>query len=507
MAIALCLATATLLSAGCDNPTEPAVVVSITVSSAASSVAMNGTQQFVAVARDIKGDVISFTPKWTLVAGGGTLSRTGLFTAGTVAGTFSGTVRASSGSISGTASVTILPGALASMTVTPATSTMPVGGTQQFVATGRDALNNVVPVSPVWSVFAAGGTISATGLFTAGATPGVYTNTARATVGAISASATVTVAIGALASITITPGPVVLAKSGAQQFTAVGRDVGNNIVTFTPVWSVVANGGTISAGGLFTAGTTAGTFTNTVRASSGAVAATTTVNITSGAVRSPVNLGTAGNYVILAKSAISNVPTSAITGDLGISPAAASFITGFSLTLPAASAFSTSAQVTGSVYASDYPVPSPVNLTTAVGDMETAYTDAAGRVTPDFTELGSGNIGGLTLPPGLYKWSNTVTIPSNVTLNGSATDVWIFQIAGGITQASATMVQLTGGALAKNVFWQVFGVVSIGTTAHMEGIILSQTSITLATGASANGRLLAQTAVSLAGNIVVKPAP
>jgi len=218
----------------------------------------------------------------------------------------------------------------------------------------------------------------------------------------------------------------------------------------------------------------------------------------------PVVLGPAGNYVILAKSATSNVPTSAITGDIGLSPAAASFITGLTLNLPANGAFSTSAQVTGNVYASDYAVPTPSNLTTAIGAMQTAYVDAAGRPTPDHTELASGNIGGLTLPAGLYKWSNTVTIPTNVTLTGGANDTWIFQIAGGLTQASATKVILTGGAQAKNVVWQVFGVVDIGTTAHMEGEILSQTSITLETGASANGRLLAQTAVTLAGNTVVE---
>ncbi len=218
----------------------------------------------------------------------------------------------------------------------------------------------------------------------------------------------------------------------------------------------------------------------------------------------PVILGTAGNYVILAKSAISNVPTSAITGNLGLSPAAASFITGLTLSLPAGGAFSTSAQVTGNVYASDYAVPTPSNLTTAVGDMQTAYVNAAGRPTPDHTELASGNIGGLTLPAGLYKWSNTVTIPTDVTLNGGPHDVWIFQIAGGVTQASAARVILTGGALAQNVFWQAFGVVDIGTTAHMEGVVLSQTSITLKTGASANGRLLAQTAVTLAGNTIVQ---
>jgi hypothetical protein len=207
--------------------------------------------------------------------------------------------------------------------------------------------------------------------------------------------------------------------------------------------------------------------------------------------------------VILAKSAISNVPTSAITGDLGLSPAAASFITGFALTLDAGGTFATSAQVTGRVYAADYTSPTPSNLTTAVNDMMTAYVDAAGRPTPDYTELAAGNIGGLTLPPGLYKWSNTVLIPTDVTLSGGANDTWIFQIAGGLTESSGKKVILTGGALAQNVVWQVFGAVDIGTTAHMEGRILSKTSIVLRTGATANGRLLAQTAVTLDGNTVV----
>jgi hypothetical protein len=218
----------------------------------------------------------------------------------------------------------------------------------------------------------------------------------------------------------------------------------------------------------------------------------------------PVALGSASNYVILSKSATSNVPTSAITGNIGLSPAAASFITGFSLTLPAGGASSTSPQVTGDVYASDYATPTPSNLTTAVADMQTAYVDAAGRVTPDHTELAGGNLGGLTLPAGLYKWTNTVLIPTDVTLSGAANDVWIFQISGGVTQSSAAKVILSGGAQAKNVFWQVGGVVDIGTTARMEGEVMSLTSITLRTGASVNGRLLAQTSVTLAGNTVVQ---
>ena len=220
----------------------------------------------------------------------------------------------------------------------------------------------------------------------------------------------------------------------------------------------------------------------------------------------PVALGAAGNYVILAKSEISTVPTSEITGNFGLSPAAASFITGFSLVADASNVFSTSAQVTGNVYASDYAVPTPANLTTAVLNMETAYTDAAGRA-PDYTELGTGNIGGMTLPPATYKWSTGVLIPTDVTLDGGPNDVWIFQIAQGITQASAAKVILIGGALSKNVFWQAFGAVALDTTAHMEGIVLSQTEITLATGATVNGRLLSQTAVTLDSNTVTQPAP
>lgn len=221
---------------------------------------------------------------------------------------------------------------------------------------------------------------------------------------------------------------------------------------------------------------------------------------------SPVVLGTAGNYVILAKSAISTTGVTAVTGNIGISPAAASFITGFSLVADATNVFSTSPLVTGQIFASDYTAPTPINLTTSVNNMLTAYTDAAGRA-PDYTELGTGNIGGMVLAPATYKWSTGVLIPTDVTLNGGPNDVWIFQIAQGITQASAARVILTGGALPKNIFWQVAGTVEIGTTAHMEGVILSQTDINLRTGASANSRLLAQTAVTLDANALTQPAP
>jgi hypothetical protein len=217
-----------------------------------------------------------------------------------------------------------------------------------------------------------------------------------------------------------------------------------------------------------------------------------------------VKLGKASGFAILSKSGISSVPTSKIIGDIGVSPAAASYITGFSLVSNPANVFSLSSQITGNVFASNYAPPTPSNLTTAVGDMQTAYTDAAGRAA-DVSELGAGNIGSLTLPAGTYRWGTGLLIPTDLTLNGSASDVWVFQVAKNLTVSNATKVVLTGGALPENVFWQVAGYVDVGTTAKMVGIVMSKTMIDCRTGSSINGRLFAQTNVSLDGSTVVQP--
>jgi hypothetical protein len=290
-----------------------------------------------------------------------------------------------------------------------------------------------------------------------------------------------------------------------------------NSSTFTLKQGATAVPGTVSYSGttatftptnVLAAGTTyTATITTGAKSLTGnSLAANAVWSFTTGGTTSSlavVNLGAAGNYVILAKTAINNIPTSAVTGDLGLSPAATSYVTGFSLTN--ATGYATSPQVTGKIYAADMADPTPITLTTAVNNMITAYNDAAGRPSPDFTELGTGNIGGKTLIPGLYKWTNTVTLPSNVTISGGANDVWIFQIAGNLTMSSAVNITLSGGAQAKNIFWQVAGTVTLGTTSHFEGIILSMTGITFQTGASMNGRALAQTAVILDGNAVIKP--
>jgi len=323
--------------------------------------------------------------------------------------------------------------------------------------------------------------------------------------------------------------PTVKTTSPANNATSVAR---NNAITisFSTAMDpatinsstvIVKQGSTVVPGAVVYSGTTA-TFTPTdsflaltkytVTVTAGAktlagkaFTSKTVLSFTTGGsttARAVVVLGTAGNYVIVAKTAINNSSTSTITGDLGLSPAATSYITGLSLTN--ATGFATSDQVTGKLYAADMAAPTPINLTTTVNNMVTAYNDAAGRTLPDFLELGAGNIGGKTLSPGLYKWTSNVTVPSSIAISGGANDVWIFQISGNLTLSSAVNMTLSGGAQAKNIFWQVAGQATLGTTSHFEGIILSMTGITMQTGASINGQALAQTSVILDSNVVTK---
>ena len=216
----------------------------------------------------------------------------------------------------------------------------------------------------------------------------------------------------------------------------------------------------------------------------------------------PVNLGLAGDFVILSKTGITDVPGSAITGNIGTSPITGAAITGLGCE-----------EVTGLIFTVDAAGPAcrvtfPVLLTLAIGDMQTAYTDAAGRVAPDVTELGAGNIDGMTLIPGLYKWGTPVLIPTGIVLDaqGDPNAVWILQIAQTLDVGNGAMITLRGGAQAKNIFWQVAGQTTLGTTADFKGIILCQTAIALKTGATLVGRALAQTAVTLQMNAVTQPA-
>jgi hypothetical protein len=220
----------------------------------------------------------------------------------------------------------------------------------------------------------------------------------------------------------------------------------------------------------------------------------------------PVNLGTAGNFVILTKTGISTTGVTSITGDIGVSPIASTAITGFGLILDPSGTFSTSTLVVGGVYAANYAAPTPTNMITAVSDMETAYTNAAGRTLPDYTELYAGDVTGQTLTRGLYKWATGVLVSGGgVTISGTASDVWIFQIAQNLQLANGAIVTLSGGAQASNIFWQVAGQVTLGTSAAMKGIILCQTAVVMSTSATLNGRALTQTAATLDASTVTSP--
>jgi hypothetical protein len=222
---------------------------------------------------------------------------------------------------------------------------------------------------------------------------------------------------------------------------------------------------------------------------------------------SPVYLGTAGDYVIIAKTGISTVPASAITGDIAVSPIAGEAMTGFSLTMDSSNEFSTSPQITGKAYAANYGSPTPSKLTTAIGDMETAYTDAAGRTVVNSAnqDIKGGLISGTTFTPGVYNWGSDIYFSSDIYITGTATDIFIFQCTGNIIAGSGAKVFLQGGVLASNIVWQTAGFVVAGTTSHLEGIILAKTKVVFETGSSLNGRILTQTANTLDSATITEP--
>lgn len=274
--------------------------------------------------------------------------------------------------------------------------------------------------------------------------------------------------------------------------TSGGSPDGSTSTTSNGTTSVGADDSSTSGSGSSSSGSS-GTTTNTTTGSSGPAT---------------VNLGTAGDFAILSKAGISTTGTTHITGDIGVSPIDSTAITGFGLILDSGECFSTSSLVTGKAYAADYNTlacPTPAKMTTAVSDMQTAYTDAAGRAAGT-TELGAGDISGLTLTPGVYKWGTGVLINGGVTLSGSSNSVFIFQISQDLTVGNGAIITLTGGVQAKNIFWQVAGQATLGTTSNVKGNILSATLIDMQTGATLNGRALAQTEVTLDASTVTKSA-
>jgi len=477
--------------AGPTGPLGSLAVLNVTPNPQ-SLVAVTGTQTFTATGADASGNVVPVPPGlvWSTVAGGGTIvAGTGAFTAGSVTGTFANTVKATSGSISGFATVLVTSGGLASITVIPNPTTMVTSTAQTFSAVGRDASGNLVTISPAptWSVAAghAGGTVvAATGAYTAPAAVGPGLDTVKATSGAIVGVARVNIIPGplVLATITVTPNPSNLVTGGTQQFTATGYDVNGVVVTIAPAptWSVNAavGGGSIVAGtGLFTAGGVTGTFTNTVKATSGSVSGVATVIVSNAVVGFP--LGTAATYGILGGSAVTCAGApGTINADVGNWPGTA--LTGFP-----------PCTITGTQHIGD------AVAQTAQGDLTSAFNAVAAQACG--TTI-TADLGGTTLAEGVYCSLSSVGVTGTVTLTGTANSVFVIRTGVGSTLTTAGNVVMAGGAQAKNVYWWVGSSATLGTGSQWQGNILSLQSITLAGNVTLTGRALARNgAVSLNG--------
>lgn len=467
-----------------DVTVTAGALATVTVSPNPQSMPVGTTQQFTQVGRDASGNVIAGPAVWTVEAGGGTISATGLFTA-TTTGTFTNTIKALRGTISGFATVTVTP-VLATITVSPNPDSLQANGTQQFSAVGRDGNGAVFPITPVWSVANGGGTINATGLFTAGPTTGTFANTVTATSGTVSGTATVVVT-PVITTITVTPNPDTLQVNTTQQFTAVARDANGVIQPSAITWSVVNGGGSIgSTTGLFTAGLAAGTFVNTIKATSGTTSGFATVTVQPN-VTPIVALGAAAPNGIMAGQAFTCVNLGVINADIAISPG--STVTGFPPCV-----------ITGTQNLAN-PIADQAQI-----DLTTAYNTLAGLPCPPANAIVA-NLGGTTKPAGVYCTASGIGVTGVLTLDGGGDPnaTFVFQAGSGLTTAGD--IVLINSAQARNVYWQVGTSATIGTASQWQGNIIALTSITLVDNANLTGRALARNgSVSLGtGNVITLP--
>ena len=286
---------------------------------------------------------------------------------------------------------------------------------------------------------------------------------------------------GQLLTITVTPNPGSAQIGNTIQYAAAGQDVNGAAVAIPAplVWANLnATAGSINSGsGLFTAGTTVGTYNNTIRAQSGNIAGFAGAIVTS--APAPI-LGTASTYGILAGSTVTCVTGGTINADVGVSPG--STTTGFPpCTITGATNLANAASAQAQV------------------DLTAAFNQLAGL--PCGTVITPADLGGRTLPPGVYCVASSLGVTGTVTLAGPASGVWVFQIGSTLTTGTTANIALSGGALARNVWWQVGSSATLGTGTTFRGNIVALTSITLVDNATMLGRALARNgAVSLGTN-------
>ncbi len=482
------LVIAGLFSVACKDATGPEQLTTLTLTPATSTTTPTGTVQLTAAGTRTGLDVTNIVgARYAVTAGGGTVNSAGLFTAPSTPGT--STVTVTCGGLTTTATITVTVGPLATITVTPNPVTLAINTQQQFTAVGRDAFGNIVAITPVWSTTNPPGTINAsTGLFTSGTTLGTYPNSVKATSGTISGTATVTVIAGPAATLVVTPETTTLAPGGTQTFTAVGRDAGGNVVPINPTWTVVNGGGTVPANSMgttvvFTAGSTAGTYTNTVRAAQGSLADSSTVIVTAPPPPPPLP---ATGFRFIARVAFT-CTNGSIAGSVATNQTTTE--------VPPGAVTQTLCPITG---------------TTAIGTAaaKQAYQDflvayAAREATACGTTL-TGTLEGVTLAPGVYCFANSATLTGTLTLSGPSTGQWLFKIGsagipGALTGTNFTVV-MAGGASACNVEWWVRQASTMNTS-NFKGHILAGAGISF-TGGTYKGNAWSKEDVAVTGTAV-----
>lgn len=376
---------------------------------------------------------------------------------------------------------------LTTITVAP-DATLPVNETHQFAAVGLDAAGEPVAITPVWSIAGGGGTIDDAGLFTAGTLTGTYEATVTATSGDVSGTATVVVTAGPVVRIVVTPSPVTLSAGDTRQYTAIAEDDENNVYVVEPDWDVVAEGGAIDQDGLFTAGVVTGTFDNTVSATSGGVTGFATVTVSGTPAAAPlVDLGDAAPNGIMAGTEVTCISGGTIHADVSISPG--NTVTGFGPCL-----------ITGVQHLADA-VAEQGQI-----DLASAYDELAGLPCAPANAIAA-DLGGTTLPAGVYCTASGIGVSGTLTLDGGGDPDATFVFQAGTSLTTAGDIVLINGAQAKNVYWQVASSATLGTGSKWQGNILALTSITLVDNATLTGRALARNgAISLGtNNVIVLP--
>ena len=463
-------------------------LTTITVTPSPMSIGIGTTQQYVAVGKDASGNVVQFTPTWSVINGGGAVNGTGMFTAGNTAGTYTNTVQASNGAITGTATVTETSGGLTTIVVTPNPVSLNTG-VRPAVHGGRQGCERQYRRDHAGLVGRGRrrhdcehGRVH--GRRNAGQLPEHRQGNERRDLG--HGDGERHLAGPRLDQRHAEPGVRRRQRNAAVRRRPVETPTATSFRS-SPSWTVVNGGGSINVNGLFTAGAVTGTFNNTVQAASGAISGTATVIVTATPPSQLVNLGAAAPNGIMAGTAFTCVNLGTINADIAISPG--NTVTGFP-----------PCTITGTQHLND--------ATAVQGqiDLTNAYNTLAGLPCPPANAIVA-NLGGTTKAAGVYCTASGIGVTGTLTLDGGGDPNATFVFQAGTSLTTAGNIVLINGAQAKNVYWQVGSSATLGTASQWQGNILTLTSITLVDNATLVGRALARNgAVSLGtGNVITLP--